>query len=78
MSINAIKKPVNNVQKSQAVRYDTVKVNNEAVKSAALKGLLLKQHIKKQETIEEFPVENNAVTVSFRGFEIHTLRVLVK
>ena len=54
MSINAIKKPVNNVQKSQAVRYDTVKVNNEAVKSAALKGLLLKQHIKKQETIEDF------------------------
>ena len=31
-----------------------------------------------EETIEEFPVENNAVTVSFRGFEIHTLRVLVK
>jgi hypothetical protein len=31
-----------------------------------------------EETIEEFPVENNAVMVSFRGFEIHTLRVLVK
>ena len=53
--INIKPKPANS-QKTQVARHDTIKTNQEAIKSAALKGLLLNSHIKKenQETVDNF------------------------
>ena len=54
-SVNIKPKPINS-QNTQVARHDTIKNNQEAIKSAALKGLLLNSHIKKdnQENVDNF------------------------
>ena len=56
MSAVNIKPKQTNPQATQVMRHDTIKANQEAVKRASLKGLLLNNHIKKenQESFDNF------------------------